>query len=74
MILSQSRNPISRQKSLAALNSRNETLVDWVRRLKSCVRMPEEQIIALGVRRGFLDEEMDAAIISMRVEDFKRSI
>jgi hypothetical protein len=73
MFFSQSRDPKNRARSLAALEAQDETLVDWVRILKQD-GMPQQDIIALGVGRGFLDEEMDAALITLRVEDFKRSI
>jgi len=73
MYFSQSKDPQSRARSLAALEAQDETLVDWVRMLKQD-GMPQQDIIALGVGRGFLDEEMDAALITLRVEEFKRSI
>jgi hypothetical protein len=73
MYCGQSKDPQSRARSLAALEAQDETLVDWVRMLKQD-GMPQQDIIALGVRRGFLDEEMDAALITLRVEEFKRSI
>jgi len=73
MIFSQSKDPKNRALSLAALEAQDETLVDWVRVLKQD-GMPQQDIIATGVRRGFLDEEMDAALITLRVEDFRRKI
>jgi|GEM_PF-5079878 hypothetical protein len=73
MFLSQSKDPKNRARSLAALEAKDETLADWVRLLKKD-GMPKQDIIALGVSRGFLDEEMDAALITLRVEEFKRSI
>jgi hypothetical protein len=73
MFLSQSKDPKNRARSLAALEAKDETLADWVRLLKKD-GMPQQDIIALGVSRGFLDEEMDAALITLRVEEFKRSI
>jgi hypothetical protein len=36
--------------------------------------MTHEAIIDMGVRRGFLDEEMEAALISLSVEEFKTRI
>jgi hypothetical protein len=73
MFFSQSKDPQNRAKSLAALEAQDETLVDWVRALKQ-EGMSQLEIIALGVGRGFLDEEMDAALITLRVEAFRRSI
>lgn len=74
LTISQSKNPVGRLKSLSALQSRGETLVDWVRRLRLTVGMSRDEIVALGVRRGFLDEEMDGALISLTVEEFKKTI
>ncbi len=59
LTISQSKNPVGRLKSLSALQARGETLVDWVRRLRLSIGMSRDEIVALGVRRGFLDEEMD---------------
>ncbi len=73
MFCSQSKDPQNRARGLAALEARDETLADWVRALKQS-GMTRPEIIALGVQWGFLDEEMDAALITLRVEDFKRSI
>jgi hypothetical protein len=74
LTLSQSRNPIMRQRSLDLLAQRGECLQDWVRRLRDDLKMQREAIIQFGTRRGFLDEEMDAALIGIDVQDFRYKI
>ena len=58
-----SNNPEARERTILLLAEHGESVGDWVTRLARDNQLTREEIIAHGVKRGFIDEEMDGAWI-----------
>lgn len=63
-----SNNPEARRRTIDLLHEKGQTLVDWVEMLVRKGKQSRKEVIDFGVKRGFLDEEMEGAWIDYQTK------
>lgn len=61
-----STNPVCRSLTLPLVIEEHGSVVNWMKYLKENTKMNDKELIAYCVKRGFLDEEIEGALISLR--------
>lgn len=61
-----STNPECRTLTLALVIEEYGSVQNWMKYLKANTAMSEPELITFCVKRGFLDEEIEGALISLR--------